>query len=171
MAISVFQLESRTNNLVESHNAMLGRMISKRAKFYSFVEDLRLEIKRKEVQLDHLISGRERVFDKPDKKYEDRSKAIKKLQSQLQTKVIDVTGFLNAVTNTHNKVVNLCAVEELVECEQPADVTMLCMVCETNNRNVIMLPCNHLAMCNECFAVAPGIPCPFCDQAATGSII
>lgn len=169
---------ARTNNLVESHNAMLGRLISKGGKFYCFADELRREIMRKDTQLEQLLDGREGVFDEPAKKYVVRAKKISELQGSLQAKRISAQQFLAAITCTHNRnlAVNLCDVDRSEEVMEMADQAgnaagNICLICGIGRRTIAMLPCNHLALCDVCHSILPNINCPQCDAIVTGHVV
>lgn len=163
---------TRTNNLVESHNARLGRSISGKTNFYRFVLALAKEENRKSVQFMQLIGGRTGVYDEPVAKYRNRSEAIKTAQRKLADNVVTVQEFLAIITNTQNRsmVVDLASFEcnsglddDEVDEEtsvHSGDDAMLCVICSINRREVLLLPCNHFMICIGCFQ--PNIKCPQC---------
>lgn len=117
--------------MVESHNAQLGRLITKRGNFFAFADELRKEVKRKETQLQQLLDGRQGVFDEPARRYIERSAAITKQQARLQSKTIGVGEFLDVITCVHNKRLraNLFDTERVVEQDAVvADSATSCLV-------------------------------------------
>eukprot|EP01083_Nonionella_stella_P193836 715418_1 len=41
---------------------------------------------------------------------------------------------------------------------------LLCVICLTNSKNIVMQPCGHLDVCNECEATLPSKTCPRCQR-------
>lgn len=156
--------------MVESHNAQLGRLMSKKGRFFSFLLELRMEVKRKDAQLLQLQQGKTGVFDEPAPKYVLRSKEIKKQEELITAQKIGWSGFLCAVTCTQNRrmAVNLCDVErppeEGEQASQQTNIMLRCIICEVNAPKFVMVPCNHLAYCSVCYEAMKGSPCPECGQ-------
>lgn len=137
-----------------------------------FVNELRVEVKRKETQLDQILDGRQDVYDEPIRKYVTRSTEIEKQWDLLDANKISTHDFLNALTCVHNKTlsVNLCDVERIDdEVQEAGDIT--CLICGVHPRSVMMLPCNHFVVCNECNELLPGIHCAECNQPTTGFVV
>eukprot|EP01083_Nonionella_stella_P075154 204112_1 len=44
---------------------------------------------------------------------------------------------------------------------------LLCVICLTNSKNIVMQPCGHLDVCHQCEEQLPSKTCPRCDQAFT----
>ena len=47
------------------------------------------------------------------------------------------------------------------------EMGIYCLICMTNPSNVVLIPCNHLCICHECFAQYKqsqqnGVHCPIC---------
>eukprot|EP01083_Nonionella_stella_P253004 871060_1 len=47
---------------------------------------------------------------------------------------------------------------------------LLCVVCLTNSKNMVLQPCGHLDVCNQCEAKLPSKICPRCQQPFTNVI-
>lgn len=143
---------SRTNNLVESHNARLSKKFGKKAPFFRFVKALAKEDFRKTIQFIQ-IDSESAVFDQPKKKYTKRTKLIEKAQKALLPGSESMETFFNTVTNS--------AVKNMAKYDGPADDSddeveadcndpTMCIECKDFRRQV-MFGCNHLILCKSCF--------------------
>lgn len=172
-------LDSRTNNLVESHNARLAKLMKSKPKFFNFVVQLATEEQRKAVQFKQLLQQRVGVFDEPDARYVRRTEAIVKVQHLLHTQKVTVSGFLTMLTNTNNSklAVDLASFHEVVasDMEETADAEEYqtqqetCVLCMAVKRQVMLLPCSHMVICNNCYNRA--MICPQCQTPSTGHIV
>lgn len=145
-------------------------------RFFSFVQKLATEEHRKSVQFAQLQDGRVGVFDEPDKKYVVRTAAIEKAQQLLNSGRIDVPDFLAMVTNTSNRklAVDMASFHEveIIDAEEAADAAEYpsqarnCIICNMRSRKVLLLPCNHMVLCTECFT--PEMECPCCSLPTSG---
>lgn len=105
-SFSVYGLDSRTNNLVESHNSQLSTSISEGSNFFTVIAKLLDDEMLKSHSLNLVLSGRSNVYRPPAKVYVDRSNEIKKMEKNLRDKLISPMQFLDALTNPLNKNVN-----------------------------------------------------------------
>eukprot|EP01083_Nonionella_stella_P146841 462398_1 len=49
--------------------------------------------------------------------------------------------------------------------------TLLCSICLANSKNVVMQPCGHLDVCNQCEPKLPSKTCPRCQQPFTHCVV
>merc|ERR1719204_49347 len=81
----------------------------------------------------------------------------------------------NITEEQHQQVLkNLCVTtEEYQNMLKPKRTgTDMCANCMNHPREIVLLPCSHLALCESCSVGEGGISitCPICHQKATGSI-
>lgn len=95
-AISVFGMQARTNNLVESHNSRLRSVLPPSGNFYKFADVLATEELRKSHELDLLMKGHAHVF-KEKVTGVKRNAAIQRLQEQLMA---DKKRFVSSCKNS-----------------------------------------------------------------------
>lgn len=174
-ALSVFGYRSRTNNLVESHNARLATKLGKRAPFYRFVLALRKEELRKSIQFLQVQADEQSVFEKPKEKYVMRSKQIERAQNKLKPGTESLKEFLNAVTKNAIKGFSSyepnLGEEEIID--EDFDDQRDCYECRKSRRQVMFNACNHLLLCFACFTnkqlMEVDLKCPLCNEPVTNN--
>lgn len=179
LAISVFGLSNRTNNLVESHNARLSTNINPGLLFFRFVTLLAMEELRKGLQLEQLLDGFRGVFDKPKAAYENRTKRIESAQKDLQRSKLSVNQFLVTLSRdaTASVEVNYMGNNGDSETDDETETMELCQRCSAQQASIRMKPCMHCVYCMQCFLALQGavtsgavVPCPIvkCSHKTTG---
>lgn len=99
-------LKSRTNNHVESHNAILGKAISEKSSFYTVIEKLAEDETKKAHDLLMLLEGKPvaKVHNKKKKKYLQNDKFIAERQAELEAGTVTYGGFLQALSYRFNPI-------------------------------------------------------------------
>lgn len=103
-SICVFGQKSRTNNLVESHNAYLNKIINCGSNLFTVVSKLMIDETRKVHDMRLVLDGAIGVYREPDKVYKKRSAFIEKEQDNLLKNEIDVDEFMSRLTFKYNPV-------------------------------------------------------------------
>lgn len=104
-AISVWGLKSRTNNHVESHNAILGAAIKHQSGFYTVAEKLAEDEQKKSHDLLMLLDGKlaSQVHAKKKKIYVKQDKFIADRQAELASGAVTVSMFLQSMSYRYNR--------------------------------------------------------------------
>lgn len=168
-AISVFEAKSRTNNMVESHNARLKAKIRSNTTLYEFVQNLAKEELRKANQFVQMLKTPEGVFDDPKPKYEKRARMISKWEKKLKNGNTTVANFLKVLANRteDSNMANAggTAVDESSDEEEIEDLA-LCVRCLEKPSRITLQPCGHTPFCLDCFisakVVSVVVVCPTC---------
>lgn len=97
----------RTTSSLEAFNSYLNRTMAKRAGFFKFVSNLKLHESRKAETMHHLAND-----TVPDSQYnrrklsdQKRDKKIKILTEQLSNGMISMTGFLDAMVDDEDELI------------------------------------------------------------------
>lgn len=176
-AISVYRMDHRTNNFVESHNGKLKALIPPSGNFYKFLAGLIKNTQYNQNNLTQVLKGLKALPKHPIglKKWNE---AIDGHQKLLEKGKIGLAEFLDVLAYKKNasqselgtfQEGNLAVYEEEPESDVEVDVPMLeaeliqtkeenrrlnsevlCVVCVTNKREVLLLDCAHFVLCNLC---------------------
>lgn len=189
----MFGTSTRTTSAIEAYNGVLGRMIPKHGNFFKFVSILLYEEFSKSRDLKLLIDcgGALGKVKKPRKSI-DRADKIEAAAKELQSGKITASIFLNRLVFPKNRIYTEMEPDEdifeeitfLEEEDSEVDDTtetniiptasaqqFLCAVCFVLQPNIVLMPCKHLKLCNECLlklqaeSIANGMPkckCPVC---------
>lgn len=162
--ISVFKQHTRTTCAVEAYNGAIGRNIQGGLKFFRFVDALRSEefARWKEFR-DHVNSGGDVTNSNRKSATVVRNDRINKCTRDLIDGKISALVFLNRVSYKQHKILPDSAVElpvetaepqyaeEIEETEKEAPPLAKCVVCLVNPVKVLLLPCKHLCLCEDCW--------------------
>lgn len=188
---SVYKKCFRTTSMLETYNGKLGKILPKNGNFFNFVDQLLDEEHSLTVDFLSSLEGETwQMFEKPKLKFQRRNELIERLTLKFESDRLTLTDFIRQLTsiNSNNTNIDLDALEELSEEENEDDDddgslnsnsenAMLCGVCFNNQRNTILMPCNHIKLCDECFTsivetanhFKNEILCPFCRHIVTKS--
>lgn len=121
--ISVFGLDQRTNNMVESHNASLSKAIKVNSGLFTVISKLKEDEARRSHDFNCVLQGKEGVFRKPCKKYSESSARINAAQNELKDGKISPAELLCRLTQRANKWVdnNLAHFPEGVSDDEESD--------------------------------------------------
>ncbi|XP_031618175.1 uncharacterized protein LOC116337627 [Contarinia nasturtii] len=165
--ISVYGLITRTQTAVEAYNGYLGRKIISHANFFVLINALRDEEFHKSREFGLLFTTANPPLQR--RYYRLRDEKISKMDEMLNSKQIDVDGFLNGVTCPDN---NIFSDEHFYfgyegisdgedeETEPVASISSdtgssvisgkTCVICLEATSDVL-LSCGHFKYCLKCF--------------------
>lgn len=148
-------------------------MIRKNGNFFKFVKKIREEEFHKSRKFEMLVESGGAFGTTKKKKYNvERNDKIREASILLEKGKISSTLFLNRMVYKENQIIktfdefeindddndDICnnsdATEEESNSAHAANpsqiVDVVCSICLTNPSNILLLPCRHLKICNEC---------------------
>lgn len=129
----------------------------------------------------------------PEKRiHKRRDRKIAEATQNLINKKITLNDFLQQMSHSENNIIRLDELivnpiddsdtEDNIDDERgnisETQNNFLCEICYKNQRNIILIPCNHFKLCADCFkmhndlAIQKGnsnVLCPFCRQIVQNS--
>lgn len=159
----VFLEKHRTNNLMESFNSIIKRKVPHSGCFFRFIEFLQSEELLKSTDYNIVFHGGVQVYPEQRKKFREKNETIFKYQTKFQNGEIGTTDFFNKMEELYDDSDD----DDEEEVDSDDDLNeMLCVVCNLNEKSVVLEPCNHLKICENCITAAT--TCPFCNENVTG---
>lgn len=176
----------RTTSALEGFNSKLSRSIEKHGQFYKFLDCIRNEDFQHSVSLSKIAAGALSVLPKKRKTQSDKDSKIRHLTQQLDKGEISVSDFFNFVINKENHIVECDEIwEENIDEEPESEDTeeneisfsqttevLKCVICLTEPRNILLMPCKHFKICSSCLQHldqkskknSSSLLCPYCRQ-------
>lgn len=155
--ISVHGLRTRTTSSLESYNAWIGHIFPKHANFFRFAQILNREIEKQYCRFKNVVEGRSFVHFPFRVSTKIRNNNIEKCTELLNDGTYDVETFLKQVTFLNAvPITSLETSEDVDDLEITiCDITVennrtKCVICNSNERVIAYIPCNHLAQCADC---------------------
>lgn len=186
----------RTTNSLESYNNILKKEFPTHGSFFHFLKCLRKEENIKSREFISIMEGSVNVYMKQRKLYENRDKYISQATYELEFGKITSTEFLRRMTYEGNKIITDMANyedeggdlsddeylgEQMDTWENDAALPLdesVCITCFINKKNILLQPCNHVKVCNECYDLLlknielkqEQLKCPYCRQVVSKAI-
>lgn len=185
-------LEDRTTCAVEAKNGVLGRGIPGNSNFFTFLHYM------KSFDLAHTIKLRNsasRLVEKTKRQSShEKSVQIRAASKLLESNSISVAQFLDHIAAFKDNKLNMPSkqkhpIEQSDESSsedetEPSssqsqkrprlDSMNLCRVCNENESRIVLLPCAHAVICNDCWIVKSVVNqdayCPECFRAVNSAV-
>lgn len=170
--ISVYGRLHRTNNLVESHNSRLRAILPPSGNLYKFLDGLSREAGRKADNLKKVMEGLEAGGTRRNAKWED---LVKKNQNYLNDGRIGVGEFLSAVAVRPTDAYDVIEMSDESDGNEDVEDSyvaenkrltslVVCVICCMANKEILCLPCRHMAVCKKCWDCSTKNDCPLCSN-------
>lgn len=186
----------RTTNSLEGYHSLLGKKLVSKGNFCKFLDCILDEDLKASAELHNSLDGTYGVFQRPRHIHKKRNELIEKAMNNLKTRKINVEDFLKQMSNWQNDLITLDVIDEpnheggsTEEDEDeedndsneltPSQNELICGICFSNPRDVLLIPCNHFKFCSSCYASHSeeskqkgntDILCPYCRQIVVNSI-
>lgn len=190
---TVHNQDTRTTSAVEAYNGILGRSAEKMGIFFKFVRIIRDEEFFKSRHFEMLCESGGSLAKKRRRTSVEKSKKIKEASLLLQQGKITVATFLSRMVYEKNGICVNMVEEENIFKEESSDEDLfediseppsyneenVCVVCQDKSPNIVLIPCKHLKICDECNlklqadAISKGMPnynCPYCRKVVEDSM-
>lgn len=184
---------TRTTSAVEAYNGVLGKGAEKNGHFFKFVGLIRDEEFFKSRHFSMLCESGGSLSKKKRTSSSIRNKEIENATLLLHQGNITVAAFLSRMVYEKNSIcVNMLPKQDIFK-EDSSDESSdeesvvetpnnenTCVVCMFKIPNVVLLPCKHLKICNECNLKlqadaisrdAQLYNCPYCRQTVHDSML
>lgn len=190
---TVHNQDTRTTSAVEAYNGILGRSAEKNGHFFKFVRIIRDEEFFKSRHFAMLCESGGSLAKKKRKSSVEKCKKIKEATLLLEQGKITVATFLSRMVYEKNEIcVDMVPEENIFQEESSEDEipdeleepptrnnNSECIICRDNPTNILLLPCKHLKICDECNlklqaeAISRGLQnynCPYCRKIVEDSM-
>lgn len=178
---------TRTTSAVEAYNGILGRSAGKNGHFFKFVRIIQEEEFFKSRRFSILCESGGSLAKKKRKDSVEKNNKIREATLLLDEGKITVATFLSRMVYEKNEIcvdvvpkLNIFE-EESSEDEMPEELEEQptrnndteCIICQAKTPNIVLLPCKHLKICDDCIlklqadSISKGLQnycCPYCRQ-------
>lgn len=187
-----FQCGNRTTCAVEAKNGVLGRGIPGNANFFTFVHYM------KSFELAHSIKLRNTATGLVEKvkrqSSQEKSVQIRAASKLLDSNSISVAQFLDHIAAFKDNKLNMPTKRKQPDEQSDAsssedesessssqsqkrprlDSINLCRVCDENESRMVLLPCAHAVICNDCWVAKSVVNhdafCPECNKPVSNAV-